>query len=680
MRFFQFSVLLSVLALAASLVHASSDSAPSKKALGKRKAPASPESPEPVVRPEPAAGALEGFQQGAWVESEISRAVENSRHTLHTENTDLSSPGAGCSASADLWFDTFSGDVVDLGCRVEGLLPKYLRARNAVANVRRSYPDDNPVLDLEALDSKHLRQANGEDLRRSERLRALKPDASPQQTRTETPGPPARERPKPKDESALRWVDKTGALRHNTQTWKYDPKGRQNAIATSGARRNGSVSRQFVASQNRSPLRQDDSPLRKRTRRAGRNQKHKDGSVNPRRIEQLRKITLKRSNRIISPTFSLARHGSVSSTGWQGVQPHRLGRNEIRRLYFSRPNAADLMPYLLRFWPIPYITGDSPADERGTFVIDSDGLIFLYRSVRAFWLADCITELEEAQKILLGDELESERVRAEFADGVRGPHLAIIIGHQRQSAVEASLTLWHRTHERQVNEFLAQPIMGRIFRWVSDIVRIVWPGLAARFEEEAAWHKRESGIEPLFGYFWNFCLNAVFPGQSRIHTGPHVDFKNQIGVCMILTYVTSKGLNYNHRRRGWIVLWEAGIYVELPPWTLIGYPSSLFYHFNVDVDQLQTVYTDDDVDIPTPENSTPYDDSVGRGSMVFFSQSTMSHGPATGFHTLDEAARAGVSRTTDYGNDIQAAFRDHAYLETLPDDIIAAMSDALEDP
>ncbi|KAJ7177430.1 hypothetical protein C8R43DRAFT_1118422 [Mycena crocata] len=210
-------------------------------------------------------------------------------------------------------------------------------------------------------------------------------------------------------------------------------------------------------------------------------------------------------------------------------------------------------------------------------------------------VGDLVPELEEAQAVLLGHELQSVSTQREFAGEVRGPHLAIILGHQRQSSVELYLTAWHRAHQNQVNEFLERPVMKRIFNWVSDIVRLVWPGLALRFEieREAAWHKKKYGITPLFGYFWNFCVNAVFPGQKRIHTGPwHVDFKNQV--------------------------------------------------------VLQTVYTDEDVDIPTPENSHPI-------SMT----------------QLDvEAHQPSASSTTDYRDDCQAAFRSHVQFHRLPEELI----------
>jgi hypothetical protein len=45
------------------------------------------------------------------------------------------------------------------------------------------------------------------------------------------------------------------------------------------------------------------------------------------------------------------------------------------------------------------------------------------------------------------------------------------------------------------------------------------------------------GITPQFGLFWNFCINGIFPDQLRIHTEPHADPKNVVGVCVIFVYL-----------------------------------------------------------------------------------------------------------------------------------------------
>jgi hypothetical protein len=99
-------------------------------------------------------------------------------------------------------------------------------------------------------------------------------------------------------------------------------------------------------------------------------------------------------------------------------------------------------------------------------------------------------------------------------------------------------------------------------------------------------------------------------------------------------------VNFNDTLWTWLVIWEAGVAVQMPPWTMAIYPSSLFYHFNIDVEgklqkwliesllnnalDIQFVTTDPDAQ-STKENSRPIlpGDKQGRGSMVFFNQATM---------------------------------------------------------
>jgi hypothetical protein len=73
-------------------------------------------------------------------------------------------------------------------------------------------------------------------------------------------------------------------------------------------------------------------------------------------------------------------------------------------------------------------------------------------------------------------------------------------------------------------------------RWVERVVREMFPGVAERFEHSAQWHREQFGIEPLFGAYWNLCINAAFPKQRRIHCIPHVDRKNIVGVCALFVY------------------------------------------------------------------------------------------------------------------------------------------------
>jgi hypothetical protein len=139
---------------------------------------------------------------------------------------------------------------------------------------------------------------------------------------------------------------------------------------------------------------------------------------------------------------------------------------------------------------------------------------------------------------------------------------------------------------------------------VCSVVRLMFPGVAERFLKSAEWHKEKHGIEPLFGLFWNFRINGLFPGQKRVHCLPHADAKNIVGVCVLVVYqlpgmfslsisrISSLfkdvasiviGYKFNHRKRTWLVVYEAGVAIELPPWMVTAYPSSLLFHFNLDI-------------------------------------------------------------------------------------------------
>lgn len=73
--------------------------------------------------------------------------------------------------------------------------------------------------------------------------------------------------------------------------------------------------------------------------------------------------------------------------------------------------------------------------------------------------------------------------------------------------------------------------------FVTSIVQQKFPGFAKRFLASADWHFERYGIRPLFGLFWNVCINAPFPGQKRVHCLPHADYKNIVGVCVVGVYI-----------------------------------------------------------------------------------------------------------------------------------------------
>ena len=121
--------------------------------------------------------------------------------------------------------------------------------------------------------------------------------------------------------------------------------------------------------------------------------------------------------------------------------------------------------------------------------------------------------------------------------------------------------------------------------------------------------------------------------------------------------------------------------IELLPWVLLLYPSSLLYHFNIDIDgepcqpdsppqpqgslsallDIKFVATDG-LECLTPKNSQPVEegDEYGRGSLVYFNQATMYQTSETSHATIQEATQAGGSGTVDYSLSAQEAFTKYA--------------------
>lgn len=131
-------------------------------------------------------------------------------------------------------------------------------------------------------------------------------------------------------------------------------------------------------------------------------------------------------------------------------------------------------------------------------------------------------------------------------------------------------------------------------------MRLYYPGVAKRFDECAAWHgKQNFGIAPHFGYSWNFCINAPFPGQERVHCRPHADVKNFVGGSVLCSFSATLMVSvffhshsahifflsdpFDDNEYSWLAIWELNIVVQLPPGVVGLYPSSLLYHFNVDI-------------------------------------------------------------------------------------------------
>ena len=102
--------------------------------------------------------------------------------------------------------------------------------------------------------------------------------------------------------------------------------------------------------------------------------------------------------------------------------------------------------------------------------------------------------------------------------------------------------------------------------------------------------------------------------------------------------------------------------IELPAGVFLMYPSSLFFHFNVDIcgkhyslkliirliTCLDVEFVRTNGEIPTPQNSMPINGADGRGSCVWFNQATMFQSTELGHNTVADAKLAGNSGTSDF--------------------------------
>lgn len=66
--------------------------------------------------------------------------------------------------------------------------------------------------------------------------------------------------------------------------------------------------------------------------------------------------------------------------------------------------------------------------------------------------------------------------------------------------------------------------------------------MAARMEAINKKVKERFGLDPMFDLFWNFCVNAPYPGVPEVKCRPHVDAMNgAILLCAVLVYYIGEG-------------------------------------------------------------------------------------------------------------------------------------------
>ncbi|KAK0461844.1 uncharacterized protein EV420DRAFT_1477567 [Desarmillaria tabescens] len=219
---------------------------------------------------------------------------------------------------------------------------------------------------------------------------------------------------------------------------------------------------------------------------------------------------------------------------------------------------------------------------------------------------------------------------ADTSSNICGDHFFCIAGHDHQNKKAPKLSPWHVKNADLIEEFF-QPgtPFTKATEGANSMVGFKFPGIYIRFQNcvqymKKKYRRRKRPVEARFGVFFNFCLNHSRRGQGirRVQCWPHVDKANlAIGVCVIFIYG-----KFDHTRFCWLVIWEARpIIIQLPPGVFLVYPSSLFYHFNIDIQDLDRhLVTTKDGAYPTLENvESLWSEDEDQGSCVWFNQATM---------------------------------------------------------
>ncbi|KAL0569648.1 hypothetical protein V5O48_012310 [Marasmius crinis-equi] len=331
------------------------------------------------------------------------------------------------------------------------------------------------------------------------------------------------------------------------------------------------------------------------------------------------------------------KNSRMASTGWQGVNAPRDERQLIRALVQGGMKLDGIAP-------MPY--------RRKALILPSQPAA----NVTYYMLTTLLPQVNlAARKFMQAVKWPSEE---DMAENLRGEHFFCIAGHDRNNKEKPALSQWHLLNAAVLDSFFAKgEPLEVLTRYGCQLVRNVFPPIAERFERCGMEMEKKFGIKPLYGgLFFNFCLNGVrMKGPNpipRVFCKPHVDFKNlALAVCMVFVYG-----HFNHREKCWIVIWEAGVALELPMGVFVLYPSSLFLHFNVDVANLNFVVTDGER--PTKENSKPlnclcgnpeadhgeaWERAQGRGSMVWFNQASMFQTTELGYNTVAQARAANAT-------------------------------------
>ncbi|KAJ3925918.1 MAG: hypothetical protein NXY57DRAFT_1043707, partial [Lentinula lateritia] len=351
----------------------------------------------------------------------------------------------------------------------------------------------------------------------------------------------------------------------------------------------------------------------------------------------------------LSTDFDLKRDSRVSKPTWMGLNTTSDLRkpiqeailqthSEVARCLFSGITAVPYVPHL------------------ALAVGDGLGRLFLYRSrLTGKMMGELLPQVNGVVPTFVS-AISKPFTNKDMLLNSRGEHWFSIAGHNRNNKSRPAATTLQQQNHAALTKLFQQAADHNHRAYGCEILKAHFPAIAKRYQDSINLMKEEYGIKAMFGLFFNFCLNAPREGARRVFCKPHVDWKNvAFGVCMIYVYG-----HFNHHEKCWLVIWEAGIAIEIPPGVFVFYPSSLFLHFNIDLSYLPIVTTQTDERL-TKENSAAlyfchcnshegnqgWVDADGRGSMVCFNQASMIQTSKLGVPTIQQAKLLGLNTHCD---------------------------------
>ncbi|KAK0185101.1 hypothetical protein F5146DRAFT_1005725 [Armillaria mellea] len=232
-----------------------------------------------------------------------------------------------------------------------------------------------------------------------------------------------------------------------------------------------------------------------------------------------------------------------------------------------------------------------PKSQCLTLILDVAGRLIIFWSMAMSWIIDSMDIIvQEVKEFVQNCQPFTD---AHTEGNVRGQHWFCIAGHDWQNKQIPTATAWQTQNQKAIAKAFAPRTFLACLKFV-----------------------------PCFGHVATSLTRHEFPS---------------VGDCVqqCASYMDQEGM----------------LIIEVPPGMFLLYPSSLFYHFNVNMKDLEIVTTENG-DIPTRTNSHPlynqWDEGEERGSMVWFNQATMFQSSELRIETMKQAHKDGMDVELDF--------------------------------